>query len=87
MNKLPPEVVKRIKGRAYYAYLYARNVLKGRLPEKLEMVFKDDPQSAYLYSRNVLGGRLPDPVHNALVMYGMEKRDPEGWVAAYLESL
>lgn len=86
-KRLPPEVVRRIKGRPYYAYLYARNVLKGRLPARLEIVFKDDPQSAYLYSQNVLGGRLPDPVHNALVMYSMEKKDPEGWVAAYLESL
>lgn len=85
MNKLPSDVVKRIKGKPYYAYLYARNVLKGRLPEGLEMVFKDDPQSAYLYSVNVVGGRLPDPVHNALVMYGMEKRDVGGWVSEYLK--
>lgn len=86
-KKLPAEVVRRIKGRPYYAYLYARNVLKGRLPERLEIVFKDDPQSAWLYSQNVLKGRLPDHIHNALVMYAMEKKDADEWVAAYLESV
>lgn len=86
-KKLPPDVVRRIKGRPYYAYLYARNVLKGRLPERLELVLKDDPHSAFLYSQNVIGGRLPDAVHNALVMYSLEKKDAGGWVAKYLESL
>lgn len=87
MSKLPPAVVKRIKGRPYYAFLYAKNVLKGRLPPSLEICFKDDPQSAFLYAREVLGGRLPDAVHNALMLYSMERRDPGGYVAKYLESL
>jgi len=86
-KKLTKSVERRIKARPYYAYLYAANVLNGRLPERLEFVFKDDPHSAYLYARNVLGGRLPDPVHNALLMYSLEKRDAGGHVSEYLKWL
>lgn len=86
-NKLPIGVVRRIKGRPYYAYLYARNVLKGRLPGPLEFCFKDDPQSAYLYAREVIGGRLPDPVHNALVLCSVEDKEAGRCVADYLKWL
>lgn len=86
-GKLTRVVERRIRDRPYYAYLYAANVLKGRLPERLEFVFKDDPHSALLYARNVLGGQLPDPVHNALLMYSLEKRDTGGHVAEYLKWL
>jgi hypothetical protein len=84
---LTKQAERRIKSRPYYAYLYAANVLHGRLPERLESVFVEDPASAYLYAKNVLGGRLPDPVHNALVMYSLEKRDVTGRVAEYINWL
>jgi len=84
---LTKQAERRIKSRPYYAYLYAANILGGRLPERLESVFVGDPVSAYLYARNVLGGRLPDPVHNALVMYSLEKRDVTGYVEAYINWL
>lgn len=85
--KITPQVTKRIKGRPYYAFLYAKNVLKGRLPEGIEFYFKDDPQAAYLYARHVIGGRLPDAVHNALIMFSMERKDDCGFVAKYLDFL
>lgn len=78
---------RRMRDRPYYAYLYAANILKGRLPERLEAVFCEDPQSAFLYATNVLDGPLPDSVHNALVMYSLEKRDSGGHVARYLKWL
>lgn len=84
---LPPGVMKRLKGRPYYAFLYARNVLKGRLPESLEICFVQDPHSAFLYARDILKGRLPDPVHNGLLMYSMERRDEGGFVGEYLKFL
>jgi hypothetical protein len=83
-ERLPAGVVRRLKGRPYYAYLYARNVLGGRLPASLEMDLVSDPQSAYLYAREVVGGRLPDSVHAGLVMGSFESRDGNGWVGLYL---
>lgn len=85
--KITPAAIKRISGRPYYAFLFSKNVLKGRLPESLEICFKDDPHSAYLYAVHVVGGRLPDPVHNALLMYSMERKDVGGHVAKYLDFL
>jgi len=84
-ERLPAGVVRRLKGRPYYAYLYARNVLGGRLPASLEMGFVSDPQSAYLYAREVVKGRLPDSVHSGLMMGSFERRDEGGWVGRYLD--
>lgn len=86
-QKLSPAVVRRLKGRPYYAFVYARNVLKGRLPESLEMCFVQDPHSAYLYARDVMKGKLPDPVHNGLMMYSLENKDAGGHVAEYIKFL
>ena len=47
MEKITREVERRIGRRPYYAYLYATNVLKGRLPERLEGVFCGDPHVAF----------------------------------------
>ena len=73
-KELPVSVRRRLAGRPYYAYLYARNVLSDRLPESLEAHFVNDPQSAFLYARDIMKGKLPDPVHNGLIMYSLEKR-------------
>lgn len=86
-EELSVSVRRRLAGRPYYAYLYALNVLKGRLPESLEAHFVNDPQSAFLYAKNVMKGKLPDPVHNGLVMYSLEKRDVGGYVSQYLKLL
>lgn len=80
-------VRSRLKNRPYYAYLYAHNILKGRLPKDLEACLTQDPQSAYLYARDVVHGKLPDHVHNGLMMYSLEKKDVGGWVGQYLKFL
>lgn len=85
MSKLSPSVVRRLRGRPYYSYLYARNVLKGRLPASLEVSIAGDPQSAYHYAVEVVGGQLPDPVHAALMMYSLHSKDEGGWVSKYIE--
>lgn len=53
---LPEGVLSRIRGQPYYGYLYALNVLGGRLPASLEADLVSDPQVAYLYALNVMGG-------------------------------
>lgn len=75
---------KRIKNRPYYAYLYSRNIVKGRLPSKLERVFARDPKSAYLYAKHVVGGRLPDYIHNALILASFGDKEGQEYLAAYI---
>lgn len=84
MAKITPTIAKRLKNRPYYAFLYAKNILKKRLPEKYEMVFVTDPQSAYLYAKHVMKGRLPDPVHNGLLISSFEKNENKGFYSKYL---
>lgn len=86
-ERLPAGVVRRLKGRPYYCYLYAVNVLGGRLPAILEGDLALDPQSAYLYARHVVEGQLPEAVHNALVMGSFGENSGGEWVGAYLEML
>lgn len=82
IKEVPSDAVKRMKNRPYYAFLYAKNILKTRLPEKLEEVFAKDPQSAYLYAKHILKGRLPDFVHTALVIGGHENKE---FISQYLK--
>lgn len=82
--KLDSKVLKRLKGRPYYAYLYARNVLKAPLPPSLESSFVNDPRSAYLYAKHVLKGRLPDHVHAGLVLGTFENKDDQISLKMYL---
>lgn len=81
-QRLPAGVLRRLKGRPYYAYLYAVNVVRGRLPERLERDLVLDAHSAFLYARDVLGCQLPDFVHNALILSGS---DEDGFVSEYLK--
>jgi len=78
---------KRLRDRPYYAYLYARNVMKCRLPAKLEEVFVRDPRSAYLYAKHVMKGRLPDFVHNGLILSNIENKDDQKFLQMYLNEL
>lgn len=87
MNKIDARTRKRLRDRPYYAYLYARNVVKGRLPPKLEEVFVRDPRSAYLYAKHVLKGRLPDFVHNGLLLSNVENKDDQKFLQTYLNEL
>jgi hypothetical protein len=56
MSKISPKIARRIRSCPYYAFLYARNILKGRLPDKLEEVFATDPHNAYLYAKHRVEG-------------------------------
>jgi hypothetical protein len=84
-QNLNKQVLLRMKKRPYYAYLYAVNILKGRLPPKAEEVFADDPESAYKYARDIIKGRLPLFVHNALIINSFEKKDTKRYVSMYLD--
>ena len=78
------EDMKRIKKRPYYAFLYARNILQSRLPEKVEMILAGDSQSSYLYAKHVIKGKLPDHLHNALLITSFAQKSDE-WIQKYLE--
>lgn len=77
-------VKKRLKERPYYAFLYSHNVIRRRLPAKLEEVFVRDPRSAYLYAKHVIRGRLPDFVHNGLVLSSVKNKDDQKFIQMYL---
>lgn len=84
-TNVPADAVKRMKNRPYYAFLYAKNILGGRLPEKLETVFAKDPASAYLYAKHILNDRLPDFVHTALVIGGFTDEESKKAISDYLK--
>jgi hypothetical protein len=87
MSKIDASTAKRLRDRPYYAYLYARNVVKGRLPPKLEEVFVREPRSAYLYAKHVMKGRLPDFVHNGLILSNVENKDDQIFLQMYLNEM
>jgi len=87
MAKLSPKVVARLTGRPYYAFLYAKNILGGRLPESLEVFFVKDPESAYLYAKYVMKGRLPDFVHNGLLLESFGEIKSKQCVSMYLSKI
>jgi hypothetical protein len=54
-----PEAEPYIATRPIWAYLYARDVIKGRWPEG-EAAIAKDRHWAYAYARDVIGGRFPE---------------------------
>ena len=66
-----------------WCYRYAKEVLRGRLPEHLEEVFSkyDDPYHASKYAFDVIRGfapcRLPDDIHTYMVMKSFQDPDNE----------
>jgi len=85
IKKIPSDALKRMKNRPYYAFLYAKNILKGRLPEKVEEVFVNDPHSAYLYAKNIVKGKLSDCVHTAFVIGDHKDEESKKFIALYLK--
>ena len=85
--KLSSSVIGRVRGRPYYAFLYAKNILGGRLPESLEVFFVKDPESAYLYAKYVMKGRLPDFVHNGLLLESFGESKSKQCVSMYLSEI
>jgi hypothetical protein len=59
-----PEYVKHFQNDAKLLVQYAFEVLKGPLPEHLEMCLIGDPYSCFEYSWQILDGRLPETLHN-----------------------
>lgn len=84
MPSIPRSIVSRIGGRPYYAFLYAKNILKARLPESLEDVLSTDPHSCYLYAKYVMKDRLPDPLHAAMILGSWDKEGKE-YASRYFE--
>jgi len=58
-----PETLKWFEDRRrrvpYLAYLYARDIIKGRWPDG-EDAIKTDPWAAYFYARDIIKGPWPD---------------------------
>jgi hypothetical protein len=84
-NTEADEAYKRMKDRPYYAFVYAKNIIKGRLPEKVEKVFAKDPESAYLYAKHIIKGKLPDFVHNAMIIGSFADGRAKKMVAEYVK--
>lgn len=84
-KKISSEDRKRLAKRPYYAFLYAKNILQERLPEKLEMILATDPQSCYLYAKHVMCGKLPDALHNAVLISSFGESNE--WVKRYVEEI
>ena len=72
-----------------FAFLYAKEVLFGRLPRHLEDVFFKDPYFAAKYAFDVIRGfspvRLPDELHAFMVMSSFKEPDNE-YIKAYMEA-
>lgn len=73
--------------------MYAKEVIRGRLPEHLEQAFIGPTSDTYLnlrYSREIIRGfapcRLPDPLHNYMMMKSYLNPDDED-VRDYLEAV
>jgi len=72
-----------------FAFLYAKEVLCGRLPRHLEDVFFKDAYFAAKYAFEVIRGfspvRLPDELHAFMIMKSFEEPDNEN-IRAYMEA-
>lgn len=72
-----------------YAFLYAKEILRGRLPAEMEDVFFGDIYFAAKYAFEVIRGfsscRLPDQLHTFMVMKSFEEPDNEH-IRAYVEA-
>lgn len=72
-----------------YAFLYSKEVLRGRLPSEMEHVFFTDAYFAAKYAFEVIRGfspcRLPESLHNMMVMKSFEEPDNEH-IKTYLQA-
>jgi len=88
MGRLPEHLEKTISD-PKYAYLYAKEVLRGRLPLDMENVFFKDALWAAKYAFDVIRGfhsvRLPEALHAFMVMKSFERPDDEN-IRAYIDA-
>lgn len=79
-SRLPVELEDTIS-EAKYAFLYAKDVLRGRLPSHLEEALFGDSYHAAKYAFEVIRGfapcRLPESLHNMMVMKSFEDPDSD----------
>lgn len=74
---------------ARFCFMYAREVLRGRLPSHLEKVFFTDPSYAVKYAFEVIRGyapvKLPEELHSFLVLKSFEQPD-NSEIKSYMEA-
>lgn len=84
-----PEEIERTITEPRFAFLYAKEVLRGRLPLDMEHVFFGDEYFCGRYAFEVIRGfapcRLPDALHTFMVMKSFEEPDNEN-VRIYIEA-
>jgi hypothetical protein len=72
-----------------FLFLYAKEVLRGRLPSHLEFRLIGDDYHSGKYAFDIIRGfapvRLPDEMHNFMLMKSFEEPDNE-YVRAYIEA-
>lgn len=88
VGRLPEHLEKTI-GEPKYAYLYAKEVLHGRLPLEVENVFFGDSLYAAKYAFDVIRGfssvRLPEALHAFMVMKSFENPNDDN-IRAYIDA-
>lgn len=88
LGRLPEDLEASIK-EPRYAFLYAKEVLRGRLPADMECVFFGDPYHAAKYAFDVIRGfspcRLPEALHNMMLMASFEDPDNSS-IKTYLQA-
>lgn len=88
IGRLPESLESTIK-EPRHAFLYAKEVLCGRLPAEMEQVFFGDPYHAAKYAFEVIRGfspcKLPEALHSMMIMASFE--DPENdHIKTYLQA-
>lgn len=87
-SRLPVELENTIS-EPKYAFLYAKEILRGRLPIEREEVFFQDIYYAAKYAFEVIRGfascRLPEELHTFMVMKSFEDPNNEH-IRAYIEA-
>jgi hypothetical protein len=72
-----------------YAFMYAKEVLRGRLPRNIEDVFFKDAYFAAKYAFEVIRGfapvKLPEELHAFMIMKSFEQPDNE-YIRTYMEA-
>jgi hypothetical protein len=67
-----------IKNHPYWAYYYARFVIKGRWKEA-EPIIAAKSQYSYLYSKFIIKEKLPEYMHNVMLIYA------DDWAKRYFD--
>lgn len=88
LGRLPEHLEKTIN-EPKYAYLYAKDVLQGRLPLEVEAVFFGDSYFAAKYAFDVIRGyssvRLPEALHAFMIMKSFENPQDKN-IHAYIQA-